>query len=362
VEALGLGFHTTEGIPYWDESAYWQFSADEIDVIEAAAEELHRLCLEAVEHVVSGDHLARLGITGGAAALVKRSWRDRDDSLYGRFDLAWDGSGAPKLLEYNADTPTSLLEAAVVQWHWLEDIAPNADQFNSLHEGLVERWGELYTGRRDLAELYLTCMPPNAEDECTLRYLQATALEAGLTTKVLPLQDIGWDGQDFVDLDDQPIRHLFKLYPWEWLAAEPFATHIPATELQVIEPAWKMVLSNKGLLAVLWELFPGHPNLLPAAFERSGVAAAQVVRKPLLSREGANITVYDGDTPIAQTGGTYGAEGHVWQAWTPLAPAGNGTAVLGTWMIGDRCRGMGIREDDGLITRDTGRFVPHLFA
>jgi glutathionylspermidine synthase len=36
--------------------------------------------------------------------------------LYGRFDLAYRGDGPPKLLEYNADTPTALFEAAVVQW------------------------------------------------------------------------------------------------------------------------------------------------------------------------------------------------------------------------------------------------------
>ena len=35
-----------------------------------------------------------------------------------------------KSFEYNADTPTSLLEAAVVQWQWLEQIEGLAHRDN----------------------------------------------------------------------------------------------------------------------------------------------------------------------------------------------------------------------------------------
>lgn len=359
--ALNFDFHTIDDAPYWDESVYWEFTAAEIDTVEDAADELHALCLQAVERVMAEDWLDKLGIRGRAAQLVRDSWRRRDPALYGRFDLAWTGDGPPKLLEYNADTPTSLFEAAVVQWDWLEDFAPQADQFNSLHEALVERWQLLHRSGAVAAPLHLTCATPHVEDEGTVRYLHATALTAGLAAKFLPIADIGWDGGGFVDLDDQPIATLFKLYPWEWLAAEPFATHLAPAGLRLLEPAWKMVLSSKGLLAVLWQMFPGHPNLLPAAFDRTGLSARRVVQKPLFSREGANVTIQDGPWVTASVDGPYGAEGWVWQEWTPLAGAGSVTAVLGAWMVGDKCHGMGIREDEGPITRDSSRFVPHLF-
>lgn len=361
VEALGFDFHTIDNAPYWDESAYWCFTAAEIDELEAVAEELHQMYVQAAEHVIRQGLLPRLGITGLAADLVQRSWALREPGLYGRFDLAWTGAGPPKLLEYNADTPTSLFEASVIQWQWLRDFDPEADQFNSLHERLVERWQFLWAMLPRDFPLHLTCAMPHAEDEGTVRYLQATALEAGLATKRLPIDAIGWDGRQFLDLEDQPIRRLFKLYPWEWLAEDEFAANIVPAGLQVLEPAWKLLLSNKGLLAVLWQLFPDHPNLLPASLSP---LPGRSVRKPLFSREGANITILNNGQPDWHVDGPYGAEGYVHQAWTDLADTGTGTggrAVLGVWTVGDTACGLGIREDDGPVTKDTSRFVPHLF-
>jgi len=357
VEAIGFDFHTIDNAPYWDETAYWRFDARQIDTLEAVAEELHQMAMAAVSTIFAEDRLDRLGITGKAADLAYASWQAGEPGLYGRFDLAWDGHGPPKLLEYNADTPTSLFEAAVIQWHWLRDTAPAADQFNSLHEALVERWAELAAGQ----PLHLTCLTPHAEDEGTVRYLEATALEAGLAAKFVALPEIGWNGSDFVDLDNHPIRNLFKLYPWEWLAADPFAAHIPAAPTRWIEPAWKLALSNKGLLAEIWGMFPGHPNLLPASRDPSQLAATRKVRKPLFGREGANVAIFDGDTALHQIPGPYGAEGHIWQEWCPQAVHDGVSVVLGAWMVGDECRGLGIREDDGPVTRDSSRFVPHLF-
>lgn len=365
VEAIGLDFHTINDAPYWDESAYWEFTADEIDTLDDAAVAVHRLAIEATGRLIKEGRLAALGISGRAAELATRSWTAREPGFYARFDVAWTGQGPPKFLEYNADTPTSLFEASVVQWHWLEERFPQADQFNSLHEHLVAAWRALAARwpRGDM--LHLASMVPHPEDEGTVRYLQATAMEAGIAAKFIALSDIGWDGEHFVDLDGQSIRHLFKLYPWEWLIPEPFAVHLPAAPTRWLEPAWKIVTASKGLFAAMWEMFPDHPNLLATAFRRGDLppaARTRVVHKPLFSREGGNVSIYDGHEIVEATAGLYGNEGFIWQQWAPLAAAGEGcAAVLGLWMVADRCCGMGIREDTGTITRDSSRFVPHLF-
>ena len=95
-----------------------------------------------------------------------------------------------------------------------------------------------------------------------------------------------------------------------------------------IEPAWKMVLSNKGILAILWDLFPGHPNLLPAFFnEPNGMF--EYVKKPLLSREGANVTVHTMKEHLESTG-EYGAEGYVFQQLAPIPEFDGKRPVIGS--------------------------------
>ncbi|MGZ9021228.1 MAG: glutathionylspermidine synthase family protein, partial [Rhodoplanes sp.] len=133
---LGFVFHTTGDAPYWDETACYAFTATQVDELEAATGELEQMALELVDRVVRAGDAAyeRLCIPRPAWAAIERSWLAAEKNLYGRFDLRYDGQGPPQLLEYNADTPTALFEAAVVQWDWLEAVRPGCDQFNSLHE------------------------------------------------------------------------------------------------------------------------------------------------------------------------------------------------------------------------------------
>ena len=356
---LGLMFHSPEGAPYWDETCCYVFTADEVDVLEAATSELDHMCLELVDRVVkAGDEAyQRLCIPRLAWEAIERSWTAREKSLYGRFDLRFDGNGPPQLLEYNADTPTALFEAAVVQWEWLEALQPGKDQFNSLHEKLIEAWSRFGFGR---TLVYFAAVKGNAEDRGTVDYLRDTAIQAGLDTAGIEIEDIGWDGGRFLDLADEPIDALFKLYPWEWIVDEEFGGHLLSGAARVIEPAWKMVLSNKAALALLWDMAPNHPNLLPAALEPGRIEGA-VVRKPIFGREGANVQVIEAGRVVAETGGEYGAEGFVYQARAPLPAFAGNYPVIGSWVVASQPAGMGIREDATAITTDDSRFVPHFF-
>jgi glutathionylspermidine synthase len=358
LDAVGFTFYDKEQ-PYWREDACYVFDATEIDELERVTGELHRLCLVAVEHVIAHDRFAALQIPDGCRPAIRASWERGDPTLYGRFDLRYDGGDPPVLLEYNADTPTSLIEASVAQWHWLAETHAADDQFNSIHEKLIAQWRTIRG--RSSGVLHLTGLPDSEEDNQTVTYLQDTAIQAGWETRRLPVGSIGWDvdGGIFCDWDGRPIRTLFKLYPWEWLAADPFGPLLLAAPITIIEPAWKMILSNKGLLAVLWELFEGHPNLLPAYFAPEPLAG-RYVRKPLRSREGANIEIVMPERTVA-TAGPY-ADASVYQQCA-LLPAFDGWhPVIGSWIIGDEPAGIGIRESQSLITDDQSYFVPHYFG
>lgn len=358
--ALGFSFHTIGGQPYWTEDAAYLLDADEVDLLETATAELDGMCFEAVDRVVTRDLYAPFGFDRRAAELIEASWRRRDRNLYGRFDLSFGGGAPPKLLEYNADTPTALFEASIVQWEWLQSQFPDADQFNSIHEKLVDAWKRLAIPER---VVHFTCVRDHDEDRGTVDYLRDTAMQAGLDARFLTIDRIGWDGKRFVDEDGAAMQWLFKLYPWEWLVREDFAAHLKKSGLQIFEPAWKMVLSNKAVLSLLWDMFKGHPNLLPAAFRAEDIEGP-LVEKPLLGREGANVKLFaDGFAagPTTTSGGDYGGHGVIYQAMAPLPEFSGNHAVIGSWVIASQPAGIGIREDGGPITLNSSRFVPHLF-
>ena len=361
LESVGFNFHSLEGA-YWDESACYHFSASEIDRLEEATAELHRMSLAAVQSTIDRGLFDRLAIERWLADYIIETWQEKAPSLYGRFDLRYDGRNSPKLLEYNADTPTSLIEAAVAQWNWLQAVKPGADQFNSIHEKLIARWEAIkpaLTGVQPV--VHFTCVKENEEDLGNLDYLRDTALQAGIDARHIYIDEIGWSEESatFVDMASQPIRALFKLYPWEWMMRDAFGRNLPRAQLVLIEPAWKLVLSCKAMLAILWELYPDHPNLLPAYFDAEKLGK-QYVRKPFYSREGANVEIHGPRGVFAQPG-TYGTEGYVYQAYAGLPDFDGNYPVLGTWIIGEEPAGMGIREDVTPVTRNTSRFVPHYF-
>jgi glutathionylspermidine synthase len=370
VESQGLLFHSIDGVPYWDEGAYYLFESAEVDAIEAATYQLDEMCLEAVGQVIEAGRLGEFDIPEPYHDWVARSWGEDEHTIYGRFDLCYDGTGPPKLLEYNADTPTALLEAAVIQWFWLQDLLRSNridpedrekspfDQFNSIHERLIEAWVRVGC---ELDRWIWFAAPADAlEDVMTVTYLRDTAIQAGLKTDFLGVKDIGWHAgrRVFTDRHERSMIILFKLYPWEWMLREPFGEHLPTAPTHWLEPPWKMVLSNKAILPVLWEMFPDSPYLLPASFEPVG---GSYVVKPIYSREGSNVAIVADGRIIAETGGDYTDGRHVYQEFRPLPSFDGRYPVVGSWIVNGHACGMGIREDDGLITRNTSRFLPHLF-
>lgn len=367
VAELGFSFHAPDGETYWDESAYYAFTLKQIeDDIEAPSGELAQLCLDFVGQAVSdGAILDRLMIPEAQWDLIRESWKRGDPTLYGRFDFAYDGNGPAKLLEYNADTPTSLYEAALFQWVWLEDamqqglLRAGSDQFNSIHEKLIARFNAM--GHKRF--LHLTCLSGSDEDSGTIAYLADCATQAGHGCNMLTVDKIGLrsDGV-FVDEQNRPMDWVFKLYPWEWAFSDRFGSSPAMRKTRFLEPPWKAILSNKGLLPYLWKMAPGHPNLLPAFFDDDPARAelgTRFARKPIFSREGANVLLVDGEDVIARSGGTYGEEGYVRQALAKLANFGGRYPVLGSWIVGEEPCGLGLREGDSLITTDRSRFLPH---
>lgn len=371
-EEVGFGFHTIDDEPYWNESAYYHLRLQQIEEdVEAPTEGLHDMVLDMVGDITrSEEMLTRLNIPRDYWSYVWNSWNDREPHLYGRMDFAYHGAGPAKLLELNYDTPTSLFEAGFFQWVWLEEqmqaglLPAEADQFNSLQDKLEQAFQELLLPN----PFYFSSVKQSAEDRGTVHYLMDLAKQAGMDVRYLAIEDIGEVDGQMVDLENHPIPGLFKLYPWEFMVREEFARVLYTSRTRIIEPGWKMLLSNKGILPLLWQRYPNHPNLLPAFFEDTANAPLNSgwVRKPLFSREGANIQLVDGQGQRLEVDGPYGDGGFIRQEFAPLPKfyaedRGHDVyALVGSWLVGDSAAGIGIREDTTLITKDSSRFVPHI--
>ncbi|MDH4317863.1 MAG: glutathionylspermidine synthase family protein [Desulfobulbaceae bacterium] len=370
-DEYGFKFHTMYGQTYWDESAYYRFSLKQIENdLEDPTGEIYAMCMEVAERVTSDDELmSRFQIPRDHWDLVRNSWKAREPDLYARLDLVYDGRGPAKLLENNADTPTSLYESGFWQWLWLEDklasgeFNARVDQFNSIQEKLIDRLACIRTEGPDDEVLHFACCKDTEEDRGTVQYLEDCALQAGIPCRFVYVEDIGRGGDGyFTDLDDQIITRIFKLYPWEFMLREEFGKLLAQFKTNFLEPPWKAVLSNKALLPMLWKIFPGHPNLLPAYFEDelAGSGLREYVKKPIFAREGCNISIIRNGTVIADVDGPYGAEGFIYQAYQPLPVFDRNHTLIGSWLIGEQPAGISIREDSSPVTHDLSRFLPHI--
>lgn len=360
LENYGFEYHSLSSeenpISYWNESVYYEFSEEEINRIEFATAQLEAMCLQLVEKVIDNNLFEDLCITPFAADLIRKSWNSFERSIYGRFDLSLGDDGSIKMLEYNADTPTSLFEAAVAQWEWLQEVYLVNDQFNSIHEKLIEAW----TPQKGLIHF---ASLEDSESVVTTAYMEDVAKQAGVSTKFITMKDIGLDDGKFVNIEGEEITSIFKLYPWEWLLDEEFGAQVGKNNTKFIEPAWKMILSNKSFLPLLWQMFPDNKYLLPAYTTASPrLAQGKWVKKPMLGREGCNIQVIEDSKVLYETKGDYDwkyiyQEYHKGKSFTGEGYVVN--PIIGSWIINGQPAGIGIREDYG-ITSDTARFVPHL--
>ncbi|KAK8081973.1 glutathionylspermidine synthase [Apiospora saccharicola] len=422
--------------PYWPDNRYYSFTSPEIALLEEAGQDVFAMCCEAADYLVAHPDIVtgQMAIPAFCLQQIAASWNRAPawGSVYGRFDICFGGLDhpdprlrTPKFYEFNADTPMSLVEAATIQWQWLEQTGHGHDQFNSLSERLVAAWrrnlGLIEENSLDghkLGVVHFACSRGEAsgEDAMNTTLLMATCEQAGYRAEPLFMDQIGRSRHDgrFYDHRGRHLDVVFKLYPWEWMVEQPFGeacfrdmgrNHNPSLLLGDdnsytrgggtvwIEAPYKMLWSNKGLFAVLWRLFRDDPRskwLLPTYFEGEAPASlTRYARKPLLAREGADVTLHlDGEVLDNTPTGQYGKEGYVVQELAVLpgfrdgletglpqtseekekgegeseeldAPVTTYYPVLGLWFVDGEPAGMGIREDTRRITANKSWFIPH---
>lgn len=359
--ALGRSDHRT---PYdtnngWNEAACYVFTHEQIDLIKSSTAALYQIVLSAVDNVISQKRYAELNIAPEAIPLIEKSWKRQDESFYTRFDLGFDGVNPPKLFECNGDAAASVLECSLLQENWLNEVMPEKKQFTLPYQHLVESFQKLAID----GPLHITGFNNPESIDCLANF-HKIATDAGLEANITPIDKIESNGEALRDSNHIMIRNLFKFFDWEEVLV-PMQLYKPleAASIRVIEPAWKMVAANKGLLRILWEMYPGHPNLLYTSLGlREDIP---VIKKPFAGRVGECISIFQNGMLTAATDlqdSFYEHKHYVYQEYFKLPRFDGRSTVIGSWIVGGQACGMGIREDlSPIINYNTSYFVPHYF-
>ncbi|MDY5519540.1 glutathionylspermidine synthase family protein [Campylobacter lanienae] len=376
LESIGFGWHTDlDGSRYIADELV-SITDDEAEKFYEAANELYDMYVAAAKYVIDNDLFHELGIPFNLVNIIKASWEnDVHWHIYGRFDLAGGIDGKPiKLIEFNADTPTSLFETAIIQWAMLKFNNINeAKQFNNLYEALVENFKRLITLEEDTSKfdeyyegwkILFSSIAGNNEDENTTRLLEAAARDAGFECGFAFVDEVGFDDDEGIFWNEKNWEYWFKLIPWEMIAIDEsdlaliIKNIINNQKAIILNPAYTLLFQSKGIMKILWDLYPNHPLLLQSSFEP--LKGKKQVKKPFLAREGANVSIINSDGSIeAQNGGEYDNGKFLYQEFAEFAKDSNGDSYqAGVFFAFEGCA-LGFRKGKDIID-NYSKFVGHI--
>lgn len=377
LESIGFVWHTDSDNSSYISDEIVVISEDEANAYYEATNELYDMFAEAGQYVIDNDLFHDLNIPFNLVEMIKESWEnDVHWHLYSRFDLAGGIDGKPiKLIEFNADTPTSLFETAIIQWAMLKaNGLDEASQFNNLYEALKDNFKRIITLDSDIEKfdeyysklgwkILFSSISGSSEDINTTKLLQHIATEAGFNTDFEFIENVQFNDEGIYK-NDELFEFWFKLIPWENIAIEEselalILTQIIADKKAIIfNPAYTLMFQSKGFMKVLWDLYPNHPLLLETSFEP--LVGKKQVEKRCFGREGANVKIINADQSIdEQTSGEY--EGHkaIYQEYVEFPKDSNGNSYqAGVFYAYEAC-GLGFRRG-GKILNNMSKFVGHI--
>ncbi len=376
LEELGFTWHTDSDSSRYISETLVEITQEEAEAYYNAVNELYDMYTEAAEYVIENNLFFELGIPFNLIDAIKKSWEnDVHWHIYGRFDIAGGLDGKPiKLIEFNADTPTSLFETALLQWALLkENSLDEESQFNNVYDAIKENFKrlitlfddtELFDDRYDGWKILFSSIHGNDEEEATTKLLRQIATDAGFNTGFEYLQNVKFDEDGIYDRDDNQYEYWFKLYPWEDIAIdEPelatMLTNIMQNQSAIIlNPAYTLLFQSKGMLKILCDLFPDSPYLLKTSFEP--LKGVKHVEKSVFGREGANVKIVDSDGSVLhEQDGPYGNYKKIYQEYVELNCDENKEKYqAGVFFAYEAC-GLSFRKG-GEILNNMSKFVGHI--
>ncbi|CAI6143881.1 MAG: Putative acid--amine ligase YgiC [uncultured Sulfurimonas sp.] len=346
LDAMGYTWHNDEDGEYIVKDKFLLISEDEAQAYETAANKLYEMYEAGATYVIKNNLFEALDIPKTLINQIKYSFEhERDMHLYGRFDLSGGiDSKDIKLIEFNADTPTLLLESVAIQEMMLRfNEGLNLRQFNNIYAAISKKFVQISERKKGLYSKFLFSSVEGIEEELvTVKLLEDMAKSQKLFTSFKYLEECE---------EKMPYDFWFKLYPWEDMP------NFSGTKVStMLNPAYTLLYQSKGMLAILYKLFPDSPYLLKTSFEP---IQEKYVKKTMFGREGANIDIVENGKIILQTDGIYGEYKSVYQEYVDFIRDEEGRYYqAGVFYSGGAC---GVSFRRGLeILDDMSEFIGHV--
>ncbi|HIC12365.1 MAG TPA: glutathionylspermidine synthase [Sulfurimonas sp.] len=253
-----------------------KLSTQEAQAYYDAANELYDMYIEAADHVIDNDLFFELGIPFNLVDVIKKSWEsDVHWHIYGAFLFSGGLNNSPiKLLEFQADTPSKLLQTSQEQLgehsfnEIYEKVSENFKRLITLDDGL-----EHFDERYDNWKILFSSPSDDEEKEKTSRFLQHLADEAGFQTSFSYLHEVAFNEEGIHDQEGNNYEYWYKNYSWLDIATDEGELATTLTSIMdkqqaiIINPAYTLLFESRGMLKILKDLYPDSPYLLKTSFK-----------------------------------------------------------------------------------------------
>jgi glutathionylspermidine synthase len=341
----------------WSEDCYYSFTRDEVELLYSTAERLEQMVTSTVNKVVMENRCSEFGFCGSAEKLAMRSWKERSPALFSRYDFGFDGTQSPKLFECHSDLPNLLLEAARVQLDWQTEVASNTGQANTIEVRLIECIRQL--PKEDTWHLISF---NDRESLDVVTYMSKLFAAAHVPFQISLIDTITLQEGILCNTDGTPIKACYKVFGWDSvIIPQKLDEAIYNSNLRVIEPAWKGIVSTKRFLTELWREHPGDPALIPTTSHEGEFV--REVRKSSLSWGGNGVEVIKNGVVVARMAGCEMTPPYTYQQFIDTQRFDGYIPTVSVFVIGGKASGICVREDLSPIANvETSRVVPHVVS
>lgn len=384
---------------YWADLDNTEYSTLNVfSLSKVQKENMHRAVREIVPALKQTIHLLRnspdetlleMGYPAPTLPYL-RLIRNVMDNTIGRFDMMLDGD-TPKIIEFNADTPTFIKELFHVSGKLSEykgktDINLEEEKALQFYMEKAIQAAVADSGLEDPAVLYVA-HGDSKEDYLTIQYL-AKLVDADFAPleelEIIPGEGLYCKGKrvDILYRQTWAVEILIQDKSNEGVnIGEELLKLVESSKLQVINPPASFLLQNKMLFALMCHLAEEQspiytPEMIEAIqkyvpksafFEEDMSNTATFVKKPIFGREGNSVSVLTQSSCIESKERDFVAQPQLFQEFVPPTMTTidsnqgeqTGNLVFGVFCLGlERPSAIGARFTSGSgITDNNAMFV-----